>query len=126
MYQVAPDRPWGFNLAGNLTARQGYAVPYYVQVPVTQSNYTSGLSIYPLAAAPDAYRLPDLVDFDARVEKEIRFQDFALTLSVDCFNLFNSSTVLQRQADLSIGESNFVNEILSPRIYRFGARVSFR
>ncbi len=126
MYQVAPERPWGFNLAGNLTARQGFAIPYYVQVPLTASNYVSGLNIYPLAVAPDAFRLPDLVDFDARIEKELRFQDFGLTLSVDAFNLFNSSTVLQRQADLSLGESNFVNEILAPRVFRFGARISFR
>ncbi|MGB5817064.1 MAG: hypothetical protein WBG93_18580, partial [Thermoanaerobaculia bacterium] len=24
MYQVAPDRGWGFNVAANLTGRQGY------------------------------------------------------------------------------------------------------
>ncbi len=29
LYQVAPDRPWGFNLAGNLTGREGYPIPYF-------------------------------------------------------------------------------------------------
>ena len=29
MYQVAPDRPWGFNIAANLTGREGYPIPYY-------------------------------------------------------------------------------------------------
>ena len=28
MYQVAPDRPWGFNVAANLTGRQGYPLRY--------------------------------------------------------------------------------------------------
>ena len=28
IYQVAPDRPWGFNLAANLYGREGYVVPY--------------------------------------------------------------------------------------------------
>ena len=29
MYQVAPDRPWGFNFAANLFAREGYPLPYF-------------------------------------------------------------------------------------------------
>src|SRR5258708_7638748 len=27
MYQISPDRPWGFNLAGHLTGPQGYPAP---------------------------------------------------------------------------------------------------
>ena len=30
MYQVAPDRHWGFNVAANLSGREGYPIPYYV------------------------------------------------------------------------------------------------
>ncbi len=29
MYQVAPDRPWGFNVAANLFGREGTPLPYY-------------------------------------------------------------------------------------------------
>ena len=32
MYQVAPDRPWGFNVAANLYGREGYPLPYYRNV----------------------------------------------------------------------------------------------
>jgi len=130
MYQVAPDRPWGFNAAGNLTARQGYALPYYVQVNLP-GNYAGGPTEDVLVGRPDANRLPDLYTFDARLEKELTFQSFGLTLSVDCFNLFNSSTITQRVTALGIPASatngpNYVYEILAPRVYRFGARLSFR
>jgi len=126
MYQFAPDKPFGFNIAGNLTARQGYAFPNFVQVPIQGQNYEGGLTEDILVGRPDANRLPSLIDFDARVEKEFTFQDFGLTLSFDCFNLFNSSTETQKVGNLSLGTYGFVYETLAPRVYRFGARISFR
>ena len=133
LYQVAPQRPWGFNVAGNLTARQGYPIPFYATPNLNVgdlSNYAGSPQDNVLIGRPDAHRLPDLVDFDARIEKEFSFQDFGLTLGVDCFNLFNSSTALQRVANLGTSgtahNGNWAFEILSPRIFRFGARVNFR
>ncbi|HEV3075357.1 MAG TPA: hypothetical protein VHB47_13125, partial [Thermoanaerobaculia bacterium] len=80
----------------------------------------------------DANRLDNIVDFDGRLEKEFTFQDFGLTLGVDCFNLLNESFILQRVARARAGTFNstlgvgFINETLSPRIFRFGARLSFK
>jgi hypothetical protein len=125
MYQVAPDRPWGFNVAGNYTGHQGYADPYFAQVNLP-GNYAGSVRENVLVGAPDAQRLPGLNVFDARVEKEFTFQDFGLTLGVDCFNLFNSSTVTQRVGQLGLSNTNFIYELLAPRVYRFGARISFR
>ncbi len=132
MYQVAPERPWGFNLAGNWTGRQGYAMPYYVNTASLSTPNSANTGQYAgnpgenvLIGRPDAQRLPMLNDFDARIEKEFTFQDFGLTLGVDCFNVFNSSTVLQQVSRSEIGSSGDIYEILSPRIYRFGARFSF-
>jgi hypothetical protein len=133
MYQVAPDRPWGFNLAGNFTGRQGYALPYYVNTgslsspnPETTGQYAGGPTENILIGRPDAQREPMLADFDARVEKEFTFQDFGLTLGVDCFNVFNSSTVLQTVGRSNLSSTGDIYEILPPRIYRFGVRLSFR
>jgi hypothetical protein len=133
LYQVMPDRPWGFNVAGNLTARQGYPLPFYINEPINvNNNYPGTPRDQVLAlASPDSQRLPAVIDFDARIEKEFNFKDWGLTLGVDCFNLFNSSTVLQRVASLgtaaqSPNTGDFVYEILSPRIFRFGARINFR
>ena len=140
MYQIAPDRPWGFNVAGNLTGRQGYPDPFWFtatspvsSVSVPNPNLGSSETIQ--IGSADSNRLDNIVDFDARVEKEFTFQDFGLTLGIDCFNLFNEAFVLQRQGKFASNGSNtlvssvnagFVNEVLSPRVFRFGARLSFK
>ena len=38
LYQIAPDRPWAFNVAGNLTGRQGYPLPYYLQTTLNTTT----------------------------------------------------------------------------------------
>jgi hypothetical protein len=122
LYQVAPDRPWGFNLAGNLTGREGYPIPYFARV--SRNNIPGSTSVQ--IAGADEFRNPDIHVLDGRVEKEFTFSDVGLTLGVDVFNLLNESYVLQRQHRLGIGTTNNVTEILSPRIFRVGARLSFR
>ncbi len=74
MYQISPDRPWGFNLAGNLTGRQGYPDPFFIK------------------------------------------------------RGFNEAFVLQRRdrTFTTANNAGFVTEVLSPRIFRFGARLSFK
>jgi outer membrane receptor protein involved in Fe transport len=127
MYQIAPDRPWSFNVAANLTGRQGYPLRYVERVvrDTIADNAGSGIDI-PIDADPNAFRYPDIHVVDLRVEKEFTFSDFGLTLGADVFNAFNESYVLQRQGVLGRGNSDFVTEILSPRVVRVGARVSFR
>jgi hypothetical protein len=122
MYQIAPDRPWGFNVAANINGRQGYPVPYS-----RNTNLNDGLGTRLLQVGGlDEFRLDDIMIINARLEKEFTFSDFGLTLSVDGFNLLNESYVLQRQGNLALTSNNFVLEITSPRIFRVGARVNFR
>ncbi len=127
MYQIAPDHLWGFNVAANLTGRQGYPLRYVHRVNRANisDNGGSGIDI-PIQADPDAFRYPDLHVVDLRLEKELTFSDFGLTLGVDVFNALNESYVLQRQGVLARNNADHVLEILSPRVYRFGARLSLR
>jgi hypothetical protein len=127
MYQIAPDHPWGFNVAANLTGRQGYPLRYVQRVvrSTISDNAGTGVDI-PVDADPDAFRYPDIHVVDLRVEKEFTFSDFGLTLGADVFNVLNESYVLQRQGVLARNNSDFVTEILSPRVVRLGARLSFR
>jgi hypothetical protein len=125
LYQIAPDRPWGFNVALNLTGRQGYPVPYFRREFLNGQHNFASVNVQS-SDGPDEFRLDDIHMVDARVEKEFTFSDFGLTLGVDVFNAFNEATVLQRQHRLQIGTSDNVNEITSPRVIRFGARLSFR
>jgi len=139
MYQVAPDRAWGFNVAAALNGHQGYAQPYFLyharRAGFTNTSYTNVLA----SSHPDDYKLEDVHVLDLRVEKEFKFDRVGLTLGLDCFNALNASTVLQRQRRVSgvnlgggsdsRGVSNstgdYVYEVLSPRIFRIGATFSF-
>ena len=97
LYQIAPDHPWGFNVALNLNGREGYPVPYYRRVSAARPTSSSPSTYVQVTNRPDSFRLDNIRIVDARVEKEFNFSDFGLTLGVDCFNLFNEGFVLQRQ-----------------------------
>ena len=125
MYQIAPAKPWGFNLSANLNGRQGYPTRYARRIVRSGINAGTGTDI-PVAADADTFRYSDVHVVDLRVEKEFRFSDLGLTLGVDVFNAFNESYVLQRQSILSTNTSDHVVEVLSPRVLRVGARLSFR
>src|SRR6185312_4018845 len=126
LYQVSPDRPWGFNVALNLNGRQGYPVPYFQRINLPANYVTAPSENIQATNEPDSFRLDNIAVVDARIEKEFTFSDFGLTLGVDCFNLLNESYVLQGQHRLQVTTSDNGNEITSPRIFRFGARLSFR
>jgi hypothetical protein len=122
LYQIAPDRPWGFNVAGNLTGREGYPIPYFRRVPRNGIPGQANVQV----SGSDEFRNDDIHVLDARIEKEFTFSDVGLTLGVDVFNALNENFVLQRRHQLGIRQTNHVTEILSPRIFRLGARLSFR
>jgi hypothetical protein len=123
MYQVAPDRPWGFNAAGNLFLREGYPLPYTYGLVgadgITRNAIVTG--------EIDSIRTDDLQVLDLRLEKDMRFTDsLSGILSLDAFNVTNENTVLQRDRTLNASTANFVNQTLSPRIYRLGFRLNWR
>jgi len=124
LYQIAPDHPWGFNFALSLTGRQGYPAPYFTSVRLPSRE--GGTVFIQSTDRPDTFRLDNINILDARLEKEFNFSDFGLTLGVDCFNVFNEAYVQQRTLSLTSTRKNFVTEITSPRIFRLGARLSFR
>jgi hypothetical protein len=49
-----------------------------------------------------------------------------LTLSADLFNTLNSGVVLARRTDLNGPRPNWVQETLSPRVWRLGVRLNWR
>jgi len=128
LYQVAPDRPWGFNLAANVYGRQGYPAPYFQRFTrkTINDNFGQGTAILLPGENIDTYRFPNVNLMDARIEKEFSIKDVGLTLGLDVFNVFNKATILQRQLRLQKTSGNDVFEITSPRIFRIGARFSFR
>ncbi|HEX5759510.1 MAG TPA: TonB-dependent receptor [Thermoanaerobaculia bacterium] len=137
LYQIAPQAPWGFNVAANVNGREGYAVPYVVNVPNAAFGDTLGTRSIRVSPETDSFRNDDIIIVNGRLEKEFNFGEFGVTLGLDGFNLMNEGYVLQRQIQLRgsletsgrIVNSNtgdHVTEIVNPRIFRIGARISFR
>ena len=125
MYQIAPDRNWGFNVSAALSGREGYPVPYFFGRVGGFAEGALNTNVQATGDA-DAFQLDDVHLVDLRVEKEFGFNDFNFTVGLELFNAFNDSTVLQRQHRLNVGTSDFVQEILSPRIFRAGLRFRFK
>jgi len=77
-------------------------------------------------------RFPNVFELDIRAAKDFRIMNrVGITLSADLFNVPNKRTVLQREtllfldSDPNAGAGNRIEELQSPRIWRFGARINF-
>lgn len=128
LYQIPViETSFGFNV----NSREGYALPY---VWLVRGSAGEGTKALIAGDDVDAFRNETVTEVDLRLAKEIRFKGIGLTLSVDAFNILNANTVLQRnvtQLNAAAGStslsptSNRVAEVLSPRVFRLGARLSF-
>jgi hypothetical protein len=138
---------WQFNVSGlvqlplgvegsmNLYGRQGFAIPYFVRVVTHDTAFSQPrLQI----GKVDDCRLPDVFQLDLHVEKTFRIGNrIFVTPSMDCFNVADSHTVLDRFAsvgrydaeeDPAFGpNSNFHSPsgLLGDRSFRGGVRISF-
>jgi hypothetical protein len=118
LYQIG----FGFELAANFFARQGYPRPIYIQVNTGLFESTTNVLAVPES---DSERLPDLYDLDLSLAKSFKLGGTNLTLRVECFNVFNSNTELFRVVNAGSTAFNQLDEILAPRIFRIGARFGF-
>jgi hypothetical protein len=144
-YQIPViETSFGFNV----NSRQGYSLPYSWAV----SAGAEGTKHLLVPSDVDTFRNSTVTEVDMRLAKEFRLSHVGLTLSIDGFNMLNSNTILQRvvsgsgtQGDLNRaagavgqcdpvtgdcstalnGNANHVSEVLSPRVFRLGARLSF-
>ena len=123
MYQVAPDRPWGFNVAANLFGREGYPLPYFQRVEGSDGEDRD----VQVTTEVDQFRTDDILTVDLRLEKEFAATgDVTFTVGVDAFNLLDEAYVLQRERRLNSTRTDFLRETLSPRVWRLGVRLNWR
>ena len=128
MYQIAPDRPWGFNVAANIYGREGYPFPYYVFIN-PGDGIQRRISANEVAFGDiDVFRADDLLLIDLRIEKEFAATgNTSLTFSIDGFNLLNESSVVARESlNLNAATAGWLAETLGPQIWRLGVRLSWR
>ena len=121
LYQVAPERPWGFNLGASLDGHEGYISP-----PYAREGSAVGRRNVQLSSDIEDFRLDDVMVLNAHADKDFAFADWSLNLSLDGFNLTDEDTVLQVERNSRAGRAYLVNETLSPRVFRVGATVRFR
>jgi hypothetical protein len=141
LYQL----PYGFDISGTMNAREGWKVPHYNWIYTRESPnpaYHWSAQIWTEPIQFDA--VPTFINFSLRVEKRINIATGRMYLMADIFNLFNSH-MLNRAYDAYSGDvylrlangsmqqySSYFNttnrawnEILNPRIWRFGVRFEF-
>jgi hypothetical protein len=121
--------PYAVTLGAAFNARDGFIIPYNRRINARDGFGNKRV----LVTGFDTNRLPNLYQVDLRLAKSVTLaRGPAIEFSADLFNALNARTVLWRDyrlyslngADLSTGTNNIV-EMQSPRIWRFGARLTF-
>ncbi|HEY3054012.1 MAG TPA: TonB-dependent receptor [Thermoanaerobaculia bacterium] len=113
--------PWTTTLGANLTGREGYPVPYYYRI--------SGRRV--LMEDLGSTRNPNMMELDMRLGKDFKFGPVGFQLAAEGFNITNNRTVLQRNnriyrsLNTKNAAGNSIEEIMSPRIFRLAAKLSF-
>jgi hypothetical protein len=122
MYQL----PLGFTVAANYFIREGYPKAWYIIDTASADRVSRRVYVTDIDA--DRYNTVDQLDL--RVDKVIGItSNVSMTISADLFNTLNRNTVLQRNTRLGLPSrstgTNTIHEIQSPRVLRFGAKLSF-
>ncbi|MGD2245771.1 MAG: carboxypeptidase regulatory-like domain-containing protein [Candidatus Aminicenantes bacterium] len=134
LYQL----PLDFNVSFTFNARQGHPIPrgFYLIDESSPNPASQSVFIYTEKFGTD--RLPTFWNFNFRIEKIVRAGDFGrIYLMLDIMNLFNND-MMNRRYDYCYGDyyvdTGFIwndpyyglaNEVLNPRIFRFGVRFQF-
>ena len=113
--------PWDIDLSGAVFSRQGQIQPLFLNVALGSDGTTHVLA----TPKVDSVRYDNVWDVDLRLAKNVKMGRATVTLSAEGFNLFNSNTTLQVNRQINTSTSLRINEIMSPRIVRVGARLSF-
>ena len=71
-------------------------------------------------------RLPTLTQLDFRVDKTLTLvKGVKVQGTIDVFNVFNINTIVARSPIQNSSRANLIDEIVAPRLVRFGAVFSF-
>jgi hypothetical protein len=136
LYQL----PYDINVSATFNARQGHLVDERVTIrdrnAPNPNDISGSIKLRPYGDA----RLPTFWNLNLRVEKVLRVGDAGkVYLMIDMFNVFNNN-ILNRKLDVTTGRitvsdtppsfyryvrSGEPNEVLNPRIFRFGVRFQF-
>jgi hypothetical protein len=118
LYQL----PAGFEVAGALFGRQGYPRPIFLRLDAGRDGTIRVLGTSEL----DTHRYENLWNLDLRLSKSFSVAGRrGLVLTADLFNVLNTATELNRNRQANAAVYNRLDEVLSPRVLRFGVRFTF-
>ena len=120
LYQL----PYGINITGVLSAREGYVTPYY---ELTSRPVGLGTTaIYEPGKKMGDDRLPNFWMLSLGLEKSFKVSDTAsATLFVDVYNVTNNVTTLKVETRLGRTTTDNILRVLNPGLFQFGVRVNF-
>jgi hypothetical protein len=134
LYQL----PYGFDVSFTFNAREGHIIPKAVSVYDTATPNSRDRSETIYTEIYGSSRLPTMANLNFRLQKVLNVGDVGrVYIMVDVFNVFNSN-ILNRQRAVNPGtiyihsggfassaRSGEPNEVLNPRVFRFGVRFQF-
>ncbi|MFO7867478.1 MAG: carboxypeptidase regulatory-like domain-containing protein [Candidatus Aminicenantes bacterium] len=130
--------PLDFNVSFTMNARQGHIIPHTVEIYDYNAPNPYNRSITVYLEEYGTERLPTFYNLNFRLEKIVRAGDYGnIYFMADVFNALNSAIMNRRYTrhhgtyyphndSFAQNATDFLaNEILNPRIVRFGIRFQF-
>jgi hypothetical protein len=115
------ELPSSFDLSASFFGRQGGLLPVILRVGAGSDGTQNALA----AGAVDALRYPTLTNLDLRLARNTKIGSVTITPSIELFNALNNGVVLGVFRQATSASFDRVDDIVSPRIVRIGARISF-
>ena len=113
--------PFSFDLSTQFFGRQGGVFP----INITTARGSDGTARL-LVGNLDDRRYDNLYNLDFRLARNAKVGRVTITPSVELFNALNNDLVLSRaRAISSVATFNRIEELISPRVVRIGAKISF-
>jgi hypothetical protein len=119
--------PWDISVGAFGRYQQGY--PYVLFATFGDSTIQSSFntSTHRILVEPFGNRrYENIFTLDLQFEKGIDFGSYGkVALTANLFNVTNTNTVIRRNRSVTSTTLNAIDELISPRAIRFGARYSF-
>jgi Carboxypeptidase regulatory-like domain/TonB-dependent Receptor Plug Domain len=119
--------PWDISVGAFGRYQQGY--PFVLMATVGDPSLVPslGTSSHLIMVEPFGdRRFENVFTLDLQFEKGIDFGNYGrLALSANLFNVTNSNTIIRRTRAVTSVNLNRIDELISPRALRIGARYSF-
>ena len=113
--------PASFDLSTSIFGRQGGSFPVSISTAAGRDGTVRALA----TPTVDETRYDNLWNIDFRIARNTKMGKVTLTPSLELFNALNNDVVLSRARNAGASTFNRIEEVVSPRILRIGARLSF-